>query len=79
MPCSDGITNYNESPLYVTTERLKECKSRLDAATRAACEMSKHLSENTLRRLSQETFLWVIQHRREDAAKMSNNPHGIDL
>jgi hypothetical protein len=62
MPCSDGCED---------VERMENAKmkGRLDAATRAACEMSKHLSDLTIRRLSGETQLWIKEHRKEDALR----------
>lgn len=65
MPCVDGREDLVRME---NIQRRKEMKKRLDAATRAACEMSKLLSEHTLKTaLSKESFFWIMQHRAEDA------------
>jgi hypothetical protein len=61
MPCYDERSNWIENP---------ETKHRLNAATRAACEMSKLVDRS---KLSKETRKWVEAHdemdRRREAAE----------
>lgn len=66
MPCYDERANWVENP---------ETKLRLNAATRAACEMSKLVDKS---KLSTETRKWVEAHeeadrRREQRKKIALN------
>lgn len=69
MPCYDGREDW---------ERMEaaKMKGRLDAATRAACEMSKHLTEKQIFALSGDTKVWLMNHRQDDAKVPGINPHG---
>lgn len=77
MPCVDGREDYDRMKRDQAQRTMKE---RLDAATRAACEMSKCLSEMSIRKLSGETQMWIQAHRRDDITRerAELKPHTIE-
>ena len=64
MPCYDSRTEQVKHDNYV-----KPYKVRLDAATRAACELAMLLPVPLFNRLSSEAQAWVKQHWQDDIAR----------
>lgn len=77
MPCVDGREDYDRMKREQAQRTMKD---RLDTATRVACEMSKCLSEMSIRKLSGEAQSWIAAHRRDDALRERANldPHKIE-
>lgn len=68
MPCGDGG---NSSPSYRGEYEVERQRAR--AATRAACELARHLRTYDLLEgiVSQETLNWVLEHDKEDKARIA--------